>query len=211
MPSTAKFIDITRPMDPGMGVWPGDPPFEMEWTSLRATGDPVNVARLRLGLHTGTHVDAPYHVLDGGARIDGIPLDVFVGPATVADCTGCEAIGEGPIGRALERTPRPTRLLIRTGVWEGSDRFPGVIPGFEAGAVALLIEAGVRLIGTDAPSVDPIDSDTLPAHHGLLSAGICIVENLLLDRVEPGDYELIALPLRIRDGDASPVRAVLWR
>ncbi len=204
------IFDITRPVHPGTPVWPGDPAFELTWVSSLTAGHAANVARISMGVHTGTHIDAPRHVLGDGAGIDGIALDAFVGKATVVDAGGRPSIDAGFVRHLLVLNPEPHRLLFRTGAWETAEgEFPSRYPRITPEAAEVLAGAGVVLVGTDAPSVDPVDSADLPAHHALLSAGACILENLLLDDVPPGDYEIIALPLRIVGAEASPVRAVL--
>ncbi len=204
------IFDITRPIHPEIPVWPGDPAFELTWASSLTAGHAANVARISMGVHTGTHVDAPHHVLGDGPGIDGIALDAFVGKATVADARERPSIDAGFVRHLLVLNPEPHRLLFRTGAWEAAEgAFPRDFPPITPEAAEVLAGAGVVLVGTDAPSVDPVDSADLSAHHALLSGGACILENLLLDDVPPGDYELIALPLRIVGADASPVRAVL--
>jgi arylformamidase len=201
--------DISRPLRPEMVVWPDDPPFELDWAARQARGHAVNAARIRLGVHAGTHVDAPHHLLDDGPAIDEVALSTFVGIATLVDARGQDPLDADYLRRVLELHPDPKRLLFRTGAWSSADGFPHHYPTLTPDAAFLVKSAGIRLIGTDAPSIDSIDSLDLPAHRILLSATICILENLLLDDVSAGVYELIALPLRIRGADASPVRAVL--
>jgi arylformamidase len=209
MSRSRRIHDITRPLDEGTRVWPGDTPLTLEWTMLRSAGASVNVSAVRFSAHTGTHADAPYHVCDDGARIGALPIETFIGPAVVVDAVGRPALDASLVGAALERIPRPERLLFRTGAWSAGVDFPTRFAAFDPRAVSLLAAAGVRLVGTDAPSVDPYDATELRAHRALVGAGIGILENLLLDRVPIGEYELIALPLALRDADGSPVRAVL--
>jgi arylformamidase len=200
-----RLIDVTRPMVAGMPVWPGDPPCRCGWYA-RLPGDVANGAELSFGAHTGTHVDGPLHVLEDGAPIGRVPLEAFIGPATVVD-TG-HAAGIGPEWLAAHLPGHCERLLLRTRAWDETG-FPERWPALAPAAARLLVTRGVRLLGTDAPSPDPFDSQDLAVHHVLLGAGIPIIENLLLDDVAPGAYELIALPLRLAEADASPVRAVL--
>jgi arylformamidase len=204
------MIDATRPLYRGLDVWPGDQPFRLEWTSRVATGDPVNVGAVRMGVHTGTHLDAPFHLFDGASTVDRVPIGTLIGPATVVDARGRGSIGRALVADALSRSAGCERILFRTGAWAAADdRFPTTFPHIDSEAVSALREAGALLVGTDAPSVDPFESTELHTHRALLSAGICILENLLLDDVEAGRYDLIALPLRIVGADASPVRAIL--
>lgn len=203
------FIDITRPLHPGTPPWPGDRGVTFTQAARIRDGDAVNVGHLALSVHNGTHADAPYHYNDRGLPIDAVPIETYVGPAQVIDVRGhalvsialLESLGVG----------RSPRLLLRTGAWLDANTFPTVWSLVELDVPAWLAARGVKLIGLDAPSVDAIESKDLPRHLAFDAAGLCILENLLLDDIEPGAYELIALPLRLRDADGSPVRAVLRR
>jgi arylformamidase len=149
-----------------------------------------------MSAHLGTHVDAPAHVVAGGLSAGALPLDVFVGPARVVDLPGRGEIGlDGLPRRALGAA----RVIFKT---RGHSFLAPL-------AAVRLAERGARLVGTDAASIDPADAEDLPVHRALLSRGIFVLEGLDLSRVEPGDYRLIALPLKLTDLDASPVRAVL--
>jgi arylformamidase len=205
---TIQIHDVTRPVRAGMPVWPGDPPCRVGWAA-RVPTDGVNVAELCLSPHTGTHADGPYHVLEDGARIGDVPLGAFIGAAHVLEISGMMEIGEDWIAAHLP--PACERLLLRTGAWGDPDVFPAAWPALAEDAARLLVARGVRLVGTDAPSPDAAEARDLPVHRVLLGAGVAIVENLLLDEVAPGEYELVALPLRFAEADASPVRAILVR
>lgn len=204
------IIDITQPLGPGMAGFPGDAPYTEDWTFRLGPNCPVNVSRVSFSVHCGTHADAPLHYEQGGRAIGALALEPFIGPCRVID-----ARGDGPLCRpdeiasALEGAP--PRVLLR--LVEGTD--PKVWPaGFRALAaetVELLAAKGVRLVGIDTPSVDFDTSKTLDAHQACRRADIRILENLVLAGVEPGDYELIALPLKLEGLDAAPVRAVLRR
>jgi len=200
------ILDISQPVRGGTPVWPGDTEyaFDLAWT--RKESGSANVGRIRMSTHTGTHVDAPYHFRDDDDRVADLNLEAFIGPARMI------AVDEESIGTSeLERYDLEgvERLLIRTGSWRDRTVFPETITYLRPDAARFLAEKGVRLVGVDAPSVDPLDSKDLPAHGALRANGIHILEGLVLDRVEPGDYELIALPLALEEADASPVRAVL--
>lgn len=202
-----RFIDISRPIYTGMPVWPGDTPAEFDFAATKAGGYSCNVGRARLSMHTGTHADAPYHFDDAGAKIDEIPVEIYVGPARVFDVRGHKVVTPGLLeAHDLGATPR---VLLRSDAWTDPARFPAGWPLLAPGLAAWLASRGVRLIGLDFPSVDAIDSKELPIHHELGRAGVHILENLDLRGVEPGVYELVALPLRIRGADGCPVRAVL--
>jgi arylformamidase len=201
-----RIIDITRPVFAGMPVWPGDAPCTLAWTDHVDSGG-ANVAALSCSVHTGTHADGPYHVLPGGARIGDVPLGAFLGAAHVVDAAGVREMDAAWLETHLPDGCE--RLLVRTGAWTSSDQFPRAWTAFSADAARLLVSRGVRLVATDAPSPDAAGADDLPVHRILLSAGIAIVENVMLDDVAPAGYKLIALPLRLAEADASPVRAVL--
>jgi len=208
--ATLELYDVTWPVGEGIPVWPGDAPCSLGWTMLRAEGASVNVAELRMSAHTGTHADGPFHVSDEGIRIGAAPLDAYLGPAVLVDVGVRGRIDLDLVEEVLAGGP-VERVLFRTGCWKDPSVFPTDFPAPEPDAARALVAAGVRLVGTDAPSVDSYDSKTLETHHVLGDGGVAILENLLLAGVPEGRYELIALPLRLVDADASPVRAVLRR
>ena len=188
------MIDISRRIEPGMVIYPGDPPLVMEPALSRARGDVANVTRLGLGTHTGTHVDAPAHFLDGGAGVEALPLDALIGPAHVADAGA-------PIG-ALDAT-----ALRALGVPDGAERVllkRAPDDGLTGDAARLLVDRGVRLVGVDCLTVGDEE-----AHRVLLGAGVVALEGLDLSRVAPGSWRLICLPLLIPGADGAPARAVL--
>ncbi len=205
------LLDISRPLSTALAPWPGDTPFEHRLTWRIADGAAVNVGALTMGTHNGTHADAPFHYLSDGAPIDALDPALFVGPAVVADVTDAGwTIPRAALAEAARHLgPGVSRLLLKTGAWPDSTRFPERLPLLAPDVPAWLAEQGVRLLGLDVPSVDAIDSKDMPIHHALARAGVCILESLDLSAAAAGLYELIALPLRISGGDASPVRAVL--
>lgn len=197
------------PVSPRTAAWPGDQPFSCGWTMTRSSGASVNLSRLTSSPHVGTHVDAPYHYDDAGARVGGLALDAFIGPCVVIDARGVAEIGaEALDANALAASPR---VLLRTAERADPERFRDGFPTLTLDAVDVLRRAGVRLVGVDAPSVDPVESKDLAIHHALGAAGIPNVENLVLDGVDAGRYELLAAPVRYVDLDAAPLRAVLRR
>lgn len=204
------LYDVSWPLRTGTPVWPGDAECGFRWTMLRSEGETVNVAELRMSAHTGTHADGPYHVTDDGARIGAAPLEAYLGPALLVEVGAGERIDAARVERVLARGP-VERVLFRTGCWTDPDTFPTEFPAPEPDAARALVRAGVKLVGTDAPSVDPFRSRELETHRVLGDAGVAILENLLLAGVPAGEYELVALPLRLVEADASPVRAVLRR
>jgi arylformamidase len=214
MPPSPDLIDISRPISSATACWPGDVPFTFRLGWKIADGASVNVGSIETSVHTATHCDAPFHYDDAGATVDRLPLEVFVGPCWVVDVRDCLGRWSDALARAYDpynpiNFRVAPRMLFRTGGWPDTSRFPDVIPVMEPTLPDWLGRAGVRLIGVDLPSVDPLDSKTLDIHHALGRHGITILEGLWLEDVPEGQYELIALPLRITGADGSPVRAVL--
>lgn len=204
----SEIIDISPLLSPRIAVWPGDRPFTADWTMRLRDGDSCNVGTVTMSLHTGAHADAPYHFLGGGATIDAVILESFVGPCTVVDLTGCQRIEAAEAERAAVHGGR---ILFKTRRDADPSSFPERFAHLAPEAAKALALVGVCLVGLDTPSVDAPDSKTLDAHKALARGGVVILEGLDLSRVEPGGYELIALPLRLEGMDASPVRAVLRR
>ena len=211
------IFDISRPLFNGLAPWPGDTAFHFELKWKMAEGATVNVGAIEMGVHNGTHADAPFHFEPDGNTIDQLPLDTYVGEAVVVDLT--EKFRNGrhdeitiadltPGGAALDSAPR---LLLKTGAWSDSKKFPEKIPVIAADVPRWLQRRKVKLFGLDLPSVDPIDAKLLVNHHALAAAGVAIIESLDLSEVNPGIYHFSALPLRINGADAAPVRAILWR
>ncbi|AOK30464.1 MULTISPECIES: arylformamidase [Burkholderia] len=205
----ADLWDISPSIHPATPVWPGDTPVRVERVWRIEAGSPVNVARLTLSPHTGAHADAPLHYDAHGASIGAVPLDAYLGHCRVIDCIGAHpAVMPGDVAAALAGAP-PPRVLLRTyrqaplHAWDSA--FCSVAPA----TIDLLAERGVRLIGIDTPSLDPQESKTMDAHCRVRAHRMAILEGLVLDAVAAGDYELIALPLKLDGLDASPVRAVL--
>jgi arylformamidase len=202
-----KIIDITHLHSDRLAPWPGDTPFEFRFVARIRDGASCNVGRLTCSIHTGTHLDAPYHYSENGVTIEALPPEIFIGPARVFHAQGREVITRdlflGLDGRA---TPR---VLLYTNACDDKSVFPSRIPTLAPDVPSWFGQQGVRLLGLDLPSVDQIDSKTLPIHHALGASNITILENLDLRDVPAGCYDLIALPLRLAGADGSPVRAVL--
>ncbi len=201
-----KIIDISQPLSPDTAVWPGDTEFENRWVMRIATGDSVNVGTVTMSLHTGTHADAPLHVAEGAKSIDDCSLEPYIGEALVIDATNSETIKERHVASAdISGTER---ILFKT-LTASSAGFVDTFSYFSQEAARALVSLGVSLVGIDTPSVDRFDSKTLDSHHIFRNGEVAILENLCLDEVKPGRYELIAVPLKIVGMDASPVRALL--
>lgn len=218
-----KFYDVTRPITPDLPVWPGDPSPEVLPVSSISAGDQFNVSALRLGTHTGTHVDAPRHLFPDGDGVDRLPLDVLVGDAwvcrlppglTMVAASDLEAAGmpEGTMRlllasdgeraggtwqRQAKRSKRRSRAALREGIALAPD------------AARWIVEHGIRLVGTESLSIDPEGAADPATHRTLLSRSIVVIEGLDLHAVPAGAYHLVCLPLRLPDADGSPARVLL--
>lgn len=208
-----RIYDLTLPVSDRLPVWPGDPVPEVVPASSLSAGDGFNVSTLRLGSHTGTHVDAPRHLFPKGAPVDQLPLDVLIGEAWV--CRLAPSV-RGVTREVLEKAGIPEgtrRLLLATGNSALWDRSPwSFTPDFVALAgdgAEWVVTRGILLLGIDYLSVDPAQGGEPEAHRALLSQGIVVVEGLDLRRVPQGSYHLCCLPLRLVDGDGAPARVVI--
>lgn len=201
-----KIWDISQVLRPGLPVWPGDTAFAFERTWLMEDGSPVNVGRMTMSTHSGSHGDAPLHYSATAPDIASVDLDPYLGQCLVVDARAAEGAVE--IGD-LPELDGSTRVLLRTFENFPHDQWDSGFTAIAPETIAWLAEQGVRLIGTDAPSVDPQESKTMDAHKAVLAADMRILEGLVLDDVPPGRYELIALPLKIAGGDAGLCRAIL--
>ncbi|PLS06700.1 arylformamidase [Neobacillus cucumis] len=203
----SDWMDISQRLDEKVAVWPGDTPFSYKRTWNKEESGSVNVGQIIMSTHTGTHIDAPFHFDDDGKKVVDLDVNLYIGRSRVIHLPNKSSIGVKELSD-FELTGI-TRLLIRTDAWIDRRYFPAVIPSIEPELASYLSKFGVRLIGLDLPSVDPIDSKELSAHHELANHGIHILEGLVLDNIHPGDYELAALPLSLAEADGSPVRAVV--
>ena len=206
-------IDISLPIGPDLLVWPGNPAVEVIPDQRITQGDGANVSELRMGTHTGTHVDPPVHFVDGTVGIDQVPLDVLMGECIVADARGRTGqLGADDLA-SLDIPSGVERLLLRTDnseLWRSLPvPFPDEYVCLNTDAARWVVARGIRLLGIDFLSVEAKGATGHPTHVELLSNGVVIVEGLNLREVEPGGYGLFVLPLRIVDGDGGPARAVL--
>ncbi|HSI52514.1 MAG: arylformamidase [Ramlibacter sp.] len=203
-----KIWDISPPVAPGSPVFPGDTPYTQEWSATLAPGCPVNVSRITLSPHVGAHADAPLHYDEAGASIGAVDIATYLGP-----CRVIHAIGKGALVQwdHIEHATNalPPRVLVRTYERMPVDRWDGQLAAYAPATIERLAKMGVKLVGIDTASIDPADSKTLDSHQVIRRLGLRVLENLVLDDVPEGDYELIALPLKLMTADASPVRAVL--
>jgi len=206
---TARQLwDISPPVHAASPVFPGDTAYSQQWCATITPGCPVNVSAITLSPHVGAHADAPLHYDPQGATIGEVSLEPFLGR-----CRVIHAINRGPlvewehIAHAL--ADLPPRVLLRTYQRMPVDRWDGALAAYAPATIERLAALGVLLVGIDTASIDPADSKTLDSHQVIRRLGLRVLENLVLDDVPEGDYELIALPLKLTTADASPVRAVL--
>lgn len=219
MPHTPPLWDISPSVTSASPVFPGDTAYQQRWVAEIGPGCPVNVSAITASPHVGAHADAPLHYAPGAPGIGDVPLAPYLG-----HCRVLHLIQPGPVvtlqalqarhALLLQAQPAlqaawPERVLVRTYAAQPQDTFDHELSGIEPAALSWLADQGVILVGTDSASIDPADSKSLDAHQVLRQRDLRVLENLVLDEVPEGDYELIALPLKWRDADASPVRAVL--
>jgi len=203
-----RLWDISPPVHEAAPVFPGDTPYRQRWAATIAPDCPVNVSEITLSPHVGAHADAPLHYDPAGATIGDVDLTPYLGP-----CRVIHAIARGPliewehIAHAVDGLP--PRVLVRTYEHAPVDRWDGRLAAFAPATIERLASLGVKLVGIDTASIDPADSKTLDSHQVIRRLDLRVLENLVLDEVAEGDYELIALPLKLVSADASPVRAIL--
>jgi arylformamidase len=202
------IVDATLTISPQMPVWPGDPPARL---TVAHHDSGLQVTQLCLGAHTGTHVDAPRHLLGPeAAAIDDLSLEALCGPGVVADLSMLERLDRAGLQACLGSEP-PLRLLLRLRAAPMTAANYLAFWALEVDAAQWLVERGVRLVGVDVPSVDAPESADLPVHRVLLEGGVIIVENLALSHIAPGAWQCACLPLRLAGADGAPARVALWR
>ncbi|WP_119291353.1 arylformamidase [Azohydromonas sediminis] len=204
---TRRLWDLSPPVHAGSPVFPGDAPYRQQWAMTLGPGCPVNVSTISLSPHTGAHADAPLHYDAMGAAAGALDLEPYLGRCRVIHAVGVRLVEWRHLEHAL--ADLPPRVLVRTYARAPLDRWDPALPAYAPETVERLADAGVQLIGIDSASIDPADSKTLASHHVIRRRNLRVLENLALDDVPEGDYELIALPLKLVEADASPVRAVL--
>jgi arylformamidase len=203
-----KIWDISPPIDANSPVFPGDTSFQLNWTAEISPQCPVNVSAITLSPHVGSHADAPLHYDPCGVAIGQVDLQNFIGP-----CRVIHAMGAGPLITMQDLKHKiqhlPERVLVRTYAKFPEQEFDSQRKAFAPQTLTALADLGVKLVGIDSASIDPADSKTLDSHQIIRQRNMRVLENLQLDHIEEGDYELIALPLKLMSADASPVRAIL--
>ena len=205
-----RIWDISERVEPETATFPGDNAFSLEWVMRKEDGASCNVSTIRMSVHVGTHTDAPLHYDTDGADMASVDIHKYLGRCRVIDV---QAEGSPPLIPAAALTPEllagAERVLLRTCKDHNSRIFDPNFTSLGGAAAKVLADAGIQLVGIDTPSMDHSTNQELDGHQALYGGGIAILENLDLTGVPAGDYELIALPLRIVGCDSSPVRAIL--
>jgi arylformamidase len=202
--------DISLTIEPDLPTWPTSEGFRLRQAMRLANGDPANVSVVEMDVHTGTHVEAPLHFLEGGDALDTVQLERFVGPAQVVEVDGPAVTAQALAGLAI--LPGTARLLVKTG---NSARWAAGWGPFDERYIALtrdaaewVVERGIRLVGLDHLSIEQYE-DGGETHRILMRAGVVILEGLNLHGIDPGTYTLVAAPIRLAGAEAAPARAVL--
>lgn len=201
-----KLHDISRTLRPGVPVWPGDMPFTHTYASLIERGDEVNLSRIGMSMHCGTHIDAPRHFLKNGYYTSDIALEALVGLAVLIEPRVVNGLIQPD---ELSKIGKYERVLLKTNSWNEALGYSK--PDFAAistDAALKLVKNEVKVVGIDTPSIATF-SDSVPVHEILLSAGIAIIENLDFGSISAGEYELVCLPLKIAEAEGAPARVIL--
>lgn len=202
-----RILDISSTLSDRLATWPGDAGFQREVRASHAAGNGFDVSSLHTTAHAGTHADAPSHILADAPTLEAIDLDPYWGPCQVIQVA--LPLRARILPEHLTAPIMAPRVLFRTDSYPDPERFTETFNAFSAELITWLHAQGVVLVGLDTPSVDPFDSASLESHHALFECGMRCLEGLVLTHVEPGAYELVALPLKVEGGDGSPVRAAL--
>jgi arylformamidase len=206
-----RLYDVTHTLKPGMATWPAEPGPQITLIKEMAAGQPADVSYLALGVHTGTHVDAPRHFIPGGTGVDSLPLEVLNGAARVVRILDRQAIKVEELERAgLDGVERVLFHTRNSAEWS-EVTFVEDFVYLDPEAAAWLVDHGVRLVGVDYLSVEAFDAAEPRTHRTLLGAGVVIVEGLDLREIDAGDYQLMCLPLKLAGADGAPARVVLTR
>jgi arylformamidase len=205
------IYDISVPITTSLPVWPSDPPVSLTPVAhlSRDKSHTVRVTKIEMGSHTGTHIDAPWHMVEGGRRLNQIPVETLVGPATVFEIPNVPSIG--PADMARFNFTGVQRVLFKTDNsqhWNDGEFYEQFVY-LEPAAAEFLVQQRVKLVGIDYLSIDKFKSEQHPSHFVLLRRNIVIIEGLNLTGVTPGTYQMPALPLNLPDVDGAPTRVIL--
>jgi arylformamidase len=205
------IYDVTVPITNTMPVWPSDPPVQLIPNShvSRDKSHTVRLTAIEMGSHTGTHIDAPYHFVEGGRRLHEIPLEQLTGKATVLDIAAASSIARGDVEQLkLDGVKRVLFKTENSRHWKDGKFYENFVY-LEPEAAQLLVDRGIVLVGIDYLSIDKFKSETHPTHFVLLRKNIVILEGLDLSSVPAGEYDMTALPLNLQDADGAPTRVIL--
>jgi arylformamidase len=202
-----KIIDISMELSNETPQWPGDRPFYYGLAVTKEESGSVNIGEVKTSTHMGTHIDAPFHYDDDGLKIDELPLDVYMSKTQVMDVQGLNQVTSDDLKQPEAGV---TTVLLKTGVWQDRRKFPEHWPVFDLSIASWLKDNGIHLLGVDVPSVDQETSKDMAMHQAMNREGRYILESIVLDEVPEGVYQLVALPLKIKGAEGSPVRAVLY-
>ena len=206
-----KWIDISLTLKSNMMHWPGDPPFSITRVREMDKGDTVNLSKITMGAHSGTHVDAPVHFIKGAKGVDRLLFDLLIGPARIIEIADTDTIKKKEL--TGHRIKKGERILLRT---RNSikkilyrDTFSEDFVYMEKDAAEFLVARGIKTLGVDYLSVGGYKKNGPDVHRTLLSAGILVIEGLDLTEALPGNYDMICLPIKILDSDSAPARVIL--
>ncbi len=206
-----KWIDISLTLKSNMVHWPGDPPFSIERVRVMDRGDTVNLSKITMGAHSGTHVDAPVHFIKGAKGVDRLLFDLLIGPARIIEIADTDTIKEKELaGHGIKKGERillRTRNSIKKILY--SDTFSEDFVYMEKGAAEFLVTRGIKTLGVDYLSVGGYKKNGSDVHRTLLNAEILVIEGLDLTEALPGDYNMICLPMKILGSDGAPARVIV--
>jgi arylformamidase len=204
-----KIYDVTVSLSSQTPLYPGDPAVVIESKQQLGHGDPYNVSYYGFGSHTGTHIDAPYHFFKDGLTVDQIPVELLIGRTRVIEfASGMEIDAEHLEEHDLADAMRVLFKTRNSYLWDRGE-FVEKYVHLTTDAAEYLVESGIKVVGLDYLSVDKYPCEAFEVHQTLLRNGVIIIEGLDLREVEPGDYDMFCLPLKIKDGDSAPARVVL--
>lgn len=207
-----KFHDISVTVTSELPTWPGDPSVELGRVSKIEEGANANVSRITMGVHTGTHVDAPFHFLENGTTVDTLPLDVLIGSVQVVDVGEQVDVINADVLKKSSLIPGVSRILFKTRnskIWARNEKeFQTEFVGIDADGAEFLVQQGIKLVGIDYLSIAPYKKSR-PTHEILLNAKMIIIEGVDLSKIQAGVYQLVCLPLKLGGSDGAPARTIL--